>query len=145
MPFSIRPYRRLPLAYILGFASLITLLVLSSEPAYAEWVQIDKTGDGMTTYADPDTIRRKGDLVKVWQLSDFKTIQTVGTQSHLSFKRQSEYDCIEERTRTLAITFFSGNMGHGNVVINNSDEARWVPVAPGSVGQALWEYACEKK
>jgi hypothetical protein len=36
MPFSIRPLRHLPLTYLLGFGSLITLLVLSSGPAYAE-------------------------------------------------------------------------------------------------------------
>jgi len=43
MPFSLRPFRRfpvhkLPLAYISGFWLLTTLLVLSSSPAYAEWV-----------------------------------------------------------------------------------------------------------
>jgi hypothetical protein len=55
MPFSIRPYRRfpvqcavtynagpfhkLPLAYFSGFWLLITLLVLSSSLAFAEWVK----------------------------------------------------------------------------------------------------------
>ena len=43
---------------------LITLLVLSSSPAYAEWVEIGGNDQiGMTTYADPGTIRRNGDLV----------------------------------------------------------------------------------
>jgi hypothetical protein len=40
MPFSIRPFPvsflKLPLAYISGFWLLITLLVLSSGPTYAE-------------------------------------------------------------------------------------------------------------
>lgn len=40
MRFAIRPYCRLPLIYCLGFWALITLLVLSSEPAYAEWVLV---------------------------------------------------------------------------------------------------------
>ena len=58
MPFTLRPHRRvpmpcavtyhagllltLPLAYCLGFWLLITLLVLSSGPAYAEWVAVEK-------------------------------------------------------------------------------------------------------
>ena len=58
MPFVLRPYRRVPLpcfvtynagsfltqplACVLGFWSLITLLFLSSAPAYAEWVAIEK-------------------------------------------------------------------------------------------------------
>jgi hypothetical protein len=36
MPFSIRPFRCLPLTYRKGFLFLITLLLLSSSPAYAE-------------------------------------------------------------------------------------------------------------
>ena len=48
MPFSIPPYRRLPLTYFLGFTLLTTLLVLSSSPAYAEWVLVDKGEDGTT-------------------------------------------------------------------------------------------------
>ena len=48
MPFTLRPYGRLPLAYCLGFWSshrsirllVMTLLVLSSVPAYREWVQV---------------------------------------------------------------------------------------------------------
>ena len=49
---------------------LTILLFLSSGSAYAEWMWIDdKAKDGMTTYANPDTIRRKGDYqVKVWAL-----------------------------------------------------------------------------
>ena len=38
---------------------LIALLVLSSGPAYAEWVAIGSADDGMTAYVDPDTIRGK--------------------------------------------------------------------------------------
>ena len=94
MPFAIRPSRRfpvhysvtynagqfvkLPLAYCSGFWSLITLLVLSSVPAYAEWVAVEKNYlvPGLrTVYVDPDTIRREGNLVTMWQLIDFKWMQ----------------------------------------------------------------------
>jgi hypothetical protein len=73
MPFSIRPFHRLPLAYWSGFWSLTILLLLSSGPVYAEWVSIGDTDSGMMVYVDPDTIRRKGDLVKMWLLLDYKT------------------------------------------------------------------------
>jgi hypothetical protein len=59
MAFSIRPHRRspvhcavtyhaghfltLPLTYVLSFGAMITLLVLDSGPAYAEWVAIGTT------------------------------------------------------------------------------------------------------
>ena len=160
MPFSIRPFRHfpgqcsvkyhtgpfltLPLAYVLGFGALITLLGLNNGPAYAEWVAIgySESLGGYTVYVDPDTIRRKGDLVKVWALTDYTTLQTVADSSFLSSKAQNEFDCAEERQRELAVTWFSGNMGNGNGVWNNSDETKWSPVAPGSVGQGVWKFAC---
>ena len=75
-------FRKLPLAYFLGFGSLITLLVLNSGPAYAEWVSIDANNQrGRTVYTDPDTIRLKGDVVTMWSLHDYKTIQTMGSTS----------------------------------------------------------------
>src|SRR5580765_2382951 len=96
---------------------LITLLVLSSGPAYAEWVSLDANNQrGGTVYTDPDTIRLKGDVVTMWSLHDYKTIQKMKSTSYLSYKVQAEYDCAEERIRKLASMFFSGNMGSGDVV-----------------------------
>ena len=67
-----------PPAYFAGFWSLITFLVLSSAPANAEWVAVEKDYllPGLrTVYIDPDTILTEGNLVTVWQLIDFKTMQ----------------------------------------------------------------------
>ncbi len=57
---------------------LITLLVLSHGPVYAEWVAIEKNHQLsalQTVYVDPTTIRREGNLVALWQLTDFKWTQ----------------------------------------------------------------------
>ena len=125
---------------------LSTLLVLSNGPAYAEWVAIGGNDQiGMTTYVDPTTIRRNGNLVKIWQLNDFKTAQIVEDRSFLSTKKQREFNCAEERTRILAATQFSGNMGNSKVVWVNSNEQKWEPVVPGSISQTLLEFACGKK
>ena len=145
MPFLIRPIRRLPLAYISGFCLLITLLVLSSAPACAEWVEVGDIGAGMTVYVNPDTIRRKGDLAKMWHLFDFKTAQTHQGNSFLSLKAQRQYDCANERTRVLAETGFSDNMGKGNVAYIIRDERKWAPVAPDSIAEGLWKVACDKE
>ncbi len=53
---------------------LITLLVLSGGPVYAEWVALDEKyqSPGLhTVYVDPTTIRRDGNLVMLWQLTDY--------------------------------------------------------------------------
>ena len=156
MPFTIRPYRRFPVpcsvacnagpflklsqAYFLGFWLLITLLVLSSGPVYAGWMLTSGDDEaGMTVYVDPDTIRRKGNLAKMWQLYDYKTVQTVAGDSLLSMKRFNEYDCTEARTRTLGYTWFSGNMGSGNVVYSTTEVQQWEPVVSRSINQSSVE------
>jgi hypothetical protein len=129
---------------------LITLLVLSSGPVYAEWVSVGgNVEEGMTAYTvyvDLDTIRRNGDVVKLWALMDFKTIQTDPSPPHLSVKSQREFDCTEERVRLLTLTAFSGHMGNGNAVYSYSDSKdQGIAVEPGSVAQSLWKVACGKK
>jgi hypothetical protein len=125
---------------------LITLLVLSSGPAYAEWVAVSgKLEEGMGAYADPATMRREGDLVKMEVLFDFKTIQTKASVSYLSAKAQMEYDCAEQRFEGLAVMYFSGNMGKGNLLDRSSGKGKRLRVLPGSLDQALWRLACGKQ
>jgi len=162
MPFSIRPFRRFPLhcavtynagallklpsAYCSGFWLLITLLVLNSGPAYAEWVSVSVIDQvGVTVYVDPDTIHRKGDRVTMWELIDYETRQTVTGASFLSARLQREYDCAGDLHRTLELAKLSGNMGTGKVIRITSDEQKWEPVDPGSIAKRLWRFACDKK
>ena len=145
MPFSICPFRRLPLVYFSGLISLTTLLFLSTGPVFAEWVAIGSTDDGTTAYADSDTIRRKDEIVKMWILFDFKTTQTVAGHLILSMKGQEEYDCDGKRRRVLTFSEFSGNMGGGKEVNSTSGEGTWRPIVPEGVVQSLWEFACGKK
>jgi len=100
-----------------GYWLLITLTLFTCGPVYAEWVSIGKTDYGMTVYVDPHTIRRNGDLAKLWVLSDYKSIQYVeGGEPFLSLKYQREIHCPEERIRFLVRLVFSGNMGGGKTL-----------------------------
>lgn len=145
MPFSIRPSRRLPLTACFGLWFLITLLLLSNGPAYAEWVEIGTSNNGATVYVEPDTIRRKGDLAKMWILYDFKAAQTVLNKSYLSSRSQDEYDCTKDRHRALATTSFSDNMGSGKVRSSYSIKGKWEPVPPSTITQTQWNVACDKQ
>jgi len=162
MPSTVRPYRRLPVpgfmacntgaffkrsrVFFLGFWLLITILVLSHAPVYAEWMLV--SGDdaaGLAVYVDPGTIRQKGNLAKMWQLYDYKTVQRVAGDSLLSMKRFNEYDCSEARTRMLGYTWFSGNMGSGSVVFSTPEVQQWEPVGSRTINHTLWKVACGKK
>lgn len=136
------PYGGIPMTRLF----LITLLLLSSSPAYAEWVKVSDSDEaGKSVYVDPTTIRRTSNLVKMWQFYDYKTVQTVGGFRFLTAKEQWEFDCAEERGRVVALKQFSGNMGSGTMVFTNSQVGKWIPVEPGSIGQTVWKVACGKK
>jgi hypothetical protein len=129
--------------------SLITLLFLSSGPAYAEWVVVSGNDEvGLIVYVDQDTIRRKGNLAKMWSLMDFKTAQRDGGSAgnlYLSLKAQREYDCADEYHRTHTATWFSGNMGRGSIVNHDPYEKKWSPVEPDSINRIIWKVACGKQ
>lgn len=159
MPFSISSFHRFPvqcavtynagpflklLTYFFGFGMLLTLL-LSSGPAYAEWMSLGTSDSGTTVYADPATMRREGNLVKMLVLFDFKTKQTKADVSYSSAKAQMEYDCAEQRFEGLAVMYFSGNMGNGNLLDRSSSKGKRLRVLPDSIDHALWKLACGKK
>ena len=153
LPCSVKyhasPFRMFPPAYFAGLWSLITFLVLSSAPAYAEWVAVEKDYllPGLqTVYIDPDTILAEGNLVTVWQLIDFKTMQ--GGRSPTRFfstKTHKQFDCVAKRFRLLAFTEFTDGMGTGEPTGGYVDKNKWLSVQPESITQALWEVICSKK
>ncbi len=124
---------------------LITLLVLSHGTVYAEWMRVIEIDEGLTAYVDPDTIRRKGELVKMWTLFDYKTVRTVAATSYLSSRSQRQFDCAEERTRVLSFTWFSGKMETGDILVSNNDELKWQPVSPRTIDEFLLTFACSKQ
>jgi hypothetical protein len=104
----------------------------------------DSDEEGKTVYVDPTTIRRNRNLVKMWQLYDYKTVQSVAGIGFLTAKEQWEFDCAAMRSRVLALEEFSGNMGSGTEVYTNSEVGKWILVMPDSIGEIVWNVACEK-
>ena len=124
---------------------LMMLLALASGGAEAEWVVVG-SNEKYTAYADPDTIRRSTDNVKMWDLLDFKTVGKLSSGGEfMSMKTQVEYDCKEERWRTHYLSWHSKNMGAGEIVNYIADLGKWQPVPPGSVTESIAKFACGKK
>ena len=140
------PFLKLRLPYCFAFGSLITLLVLSSGSLNAEWVPVERNNQVVgleTVYVDPDTMRREGSLVTIWQLTDFRWMQGGPRASprFLSTKTQKQFECVGKRVRLPAYTEFSHRMATGKASGGYADKDIWLPVEPD---QALWEVACGK-
>lgn len=123
-------------------AALITLLAVASSGAAAQWVEVG-SNDNTTIYADPATIRKAGDLVKMWHLIDYTKARGIdGLKPYMSARALDEYDCKLARTRMLSIAVHSGNMGEGEVLGTSTDPGKWQPVLPDSLVETLWAFAC---
>ena len=125
---------------------ILPLILLSIEPANAEWMPVYEINQLSTTVSvDPDTIQRNGNLVELWVLYDSKITQAGRGGPLRSTKAQDEFNCEARLSRVIAVTDFSGNEGSGKVVYSNLDEQKWEPVVPGSLSLTLWKVACNKQ
>ncbi len=125
-------------------AILMMILAVVSSSAAADWVQITGDDTSFTAYADPASIHRAGNRVKMRSLLDFKTADKLGSTPYMSQIEQQEYDCKKEQMRTLALNFYSGNMGEGETVYSDTDPDKWRRIIPDSIDEDLWETACRK-
>jgi hypothetical protein len=126
---------------------LFILLAISSNGLKAEWVKIN-TNDNLTTYVDPASISKLENIVKMWGMVDLKEAkkEELG-KSFLSAKSLQEYDCKEEQVRKITLSFYSENMGAGEIVhtYTEPDKWKWTPVTHGAIAETMWKTACGKK
>jgi len=122
------------------------LLALGSCNAMADWVKVGSNGD-LTTYVEPSTISKAGSSVSMWGVVDLKDARKEETgKSFLSAKSLQEYDCQAAQTKKITLSFFSANMGAGEVVHTYTDPEKWkwTPVPHGTIVEAMWKAACGK-
>lgn len=117
------------------------------------WVAVDSAYQSPSremVYYDPKTIRRDGDLVTLWQLTDYKWMQgnapfgafMMGPHRFFSTKTHKEFDCAHNTVRLLASSEFYQHMGTGTQNAALVEQGSGQPVEPDSINQALWEVAC---
>lgn len=129
---------------------LTLMLAVVSSSVMAEWVLYgfsngSKKGIIITVYADPATLIKSGNTVKMWSIFDYNKAQKdPNSPSFMSVKRQEEYDCKEEKKRLLYADFHSENMGKGDIVFNEYATSKWTRLVPKSISQSLGEVACGK-
>ena len=122
----------------------ILLLAAASSSAAAGWVEVGGN-EGTVACADSGTIRRSGNMVRMWHLLDYANARRIeGIKPYLSIKMQDEYDCAQERTRTLSLSLYSGNMGAGEVLGTVTDPGDWRPVPADTLVETLRAFACGK-
>ena len=124
---------------------LLILLMLVSQPAWAEWVELGTAGEGeraYTHYWDPATVRKTADGRRIWTITSFEKPQTQSFGTFLSRKDLIEYDCVGERVRSLAGSAHSGQMGSGEYIFGVDTPSEWSFVSPETVDAARLKATC---
>jgi hypothetical protein len=125
---------------------LLTLvLAIVSSSVMAEWVYIAESEEEVeeayfvTAYADPDTIRKTGNRVKMWVMEDFKIAKTLDI---LSARHKDELDCNKKQYRNLFYSFHSGHMGRGETLIIHNKRGDWNTPNPNWISADILKFAC---
>ena len=126
----------------------ILLLLMVTTSVFAEWTKVTSSKGGENTfYIDFETIKRKGNKVKMWDLYDFKTVkESEGGKRYLSSLMLHEYDCEEETVTLLDLHGYSGNIKTGDNVFsitNIKDEAK--SIRPDTIESIFYKIACGNK
>jgi hypothetical protein len=124
--------------------AVVILPFLSTAPVFAEWVLIDGN-EHAKIYVEAETIQRKGDVVTLWVLDDFKTVRLRGLRTYLSSRALEAHDCANERFRILSLADFSSNMAVGDIIFRSARESDWAAIPRGTLAQSVWTFACAGK
>jgi S1-C subfamily serine protease len=117
--------------------ALLTALSASGAAA-AEWTSQGSTAT-VDYYLDVSTMRKDGDLRRVWQLQDMKVTSRSGARS---LRALSEYDCRQERYRVLQLDTFSGQMATGSLLATDTSLGAWSFIAPGTPFAHTLKFVC---
>jgi hypothetical protein len=125
---------------------LLLLLMLVSQPVWAEWVEAGRSGEGTGAhnyYWDPTTVRKTANGRRAWLMSSWDQPQTRSFGNYQSTKELWEFDCAGERVRTLQASAYSGPNGAGEELAKRDNPVAWSFAIPGSNGEYLLNAACK--
>ena len=117
--------------------ALALLLLIAAAPARAEWVKVETSERGFFSsvlsgetvyYIDPSTITREGSFRRVWEIHD---LGDKGSQGERSILASVEYDCAENRMRTLKATGKSQRMARGEIIPLRQVFDEWIVLRRG--------------
>jgi hypothetical protein len=128
------------------------IFIFTSSYAWAGWEIFnmnESEGSNLVFLYDSSTIKKNGEVVKVWTMfnSDRPKTTTTGKKysSAISLKI---YNCKEVKTEILHLVFYSGLDGTGNSVQSHDwdeSEIKMKHFVPNSIDDSLYKIVCKNK
>jgi hypothetical protein len=122
--------------------TLLLALLLATSSTWAGWVLVAQTNN-IDSYIDPSTIRNDGVMRKLWVIKDLKQRNSSGW---MSVRVRQEYDCKEERYRSLSSSLYAEPMAGGTVMFAQNLEKpdSWIHIPPGTDAEAIMKTVCAR-
>lgn len=120
------------------------ILALNSTNTWADWTEFSGASNqsGVKLYYSLAKQRNQDSVLKVWQMQDYRTPQTMQHESYLSIKSLLEINCHTKMRRTMASSYYQRNMAIGEAIFRNSTPAEWEYIVPDVTGETMRKFYC---
>ncbi len=124
---------------IIGFFLVFLTLTCFGE----QWNSVVMNDNNSVFFYDPNTVKKNGEIVQYWELSNYKEGITDGKIVVLSSKSLVEVDCRRNYYRTLRVIDYDKQSGQGKVLnISLTEQSNWSPSLMGTVSSVIEEKMC---
>lgn len=121
----------------------VILMLLSLNCLGEQWNSVVMNDNNSVYFYDPNTVKRNGDIVQYWELSNYKEGITDGKVVVLSSKSLVEVDCSKNKYRTLRVIDYDKNSGQGNILnISLNEQSNWSSSPMGTVSSVIEGKMC---
>lgn len=121
--------------------SLLAPVFLGAGTGWAEWVRMGEDSGQVTHFFDPKTIGKDGGLRTVRWLEEFRTKDALGV---LTTRSMFEFDCQQERRRTLALSSHPERWANGKTMSSGHRPSNWEAVLIDSFADAFRKLVCSR-
>ncbi len=120
---------------------VVTLLLWLSLPAHAQLMLLLQNQQ-YSVYVDGSSIRQDTPQVTLTVLHDWVAPHPIYTAYYLSSLTRQLFDCVQQQSRVLSVTYFEKNMRYGKIILRSDDPSVWQPIPSQGVTHQLWQRAC---
>jgi hypothetical protein len=118
------------------------LALLSSVPAFADWVSYQRNVDS-EEYYDNQLLSRDGSVIKLWTLTEYKQpITSLEGQELLSEKFMTTIDCQARKVGSEKVMKYTGKRAEGKLISTMDTLLRMTSVRKGSSDEVLLNSVC---
>ncbi len=121
---------------------LLTLAIVASLPAHAEWISYQRSSD-TDELVDAQPVSQDGGRLKIWTLTNYtKPMTTLEGQDYLSEKMLTTVDCAARKVGAEQVIRYGAVNAGDDVISAMETPLRLVKVKAGSTEDALVAQLC---